>query len=165
VYSYALGMAPTQEQRERRNAAAADLAREFPGVPVALVFNHYGGPYQIMYAAAAAGALRRGRLTGADLARGIGATQYPAGRQVYIGRRDLAAGLAAAAIGPIALQNLHPGHPLNWSQNSSGAPIVDHGRIYCFTRNPTTGALVETSAGQVWERRTNSLTGTFVPCR
>ena len=165
VYSYAPGMPPTQEQRERRNAAAADFAREFPGVAVALVFNHYGGAYQIMYAAAAAGALQRGRLTGADLARGIGATQNSGGRQVYIGRRDLAAGLADAAIGPIALQNLQPGHPLNWSQNSSGAPIVDQGRIYCFTRNPSTGALVETSAGQVWERRTNSLTGTFVPCR
>jgi hypothetical protein len=167
VYSYAPGMPPRPEQRERRNGAAADFAREFPGVPVAVasVFNHYGPPYQIMYAAAAAGALRQGRLTGADLARGIGITQTPGARQVYIGRRDLAAGLDAAAIGPIALQNLHPGHPLNWSQNASGAPMVDHGRIYCFTRNPSTGALVETSAGQVWERKTNALTGTFAACR
>jgi len=166
VYSYAPGMPARPEQRERRNAAAADFAREFPGVPVAVasVFSHYGPPYQIMYAAAAAGALRQGRLTGADLARGIGITQNPGARQVYIGRRDLAAGLADAAIGPIALQSLHPGFPLNWSQNPSGAPIVDHGRIYCFTRNPSTGALVETSAGQIWERKTNSLTGTFVPC-
>jgi hypothetical protein len=166
VYSYAPGMPPTQEQRERRKLAIADFAREFPGVPVAVasVFSHYGPPYQIMYAAAAAGALRQGRLTGADLARGIGITQNPGARHVYIGRRDLAAGLADAAIGPIALQSLHPGHPLNWSQNPSGVPIVDHGRIYCFARNPSTGALVETSAGQVWERRTNSLTGTFVPC-
>jgi hypothetical protein len=164
VYSYAPGMPARQEQRERQKTAAADYAREFPGVPVALVFNHYGGPYQIMYAAAAAGARRESRLTGADLARGIAATQSPGARQVYIGRRDLAAGLADAAVGPIALQNLHPGHPLNWSQNSSGAPMVDHGRTYCFTRNPSTGALVETSAGQVWERKTNSLTGTFVPC-
>jgi hypothetical protein len=164
VYSYALGMPATQEQRERQKTAAADFAKEFPGVPIALVFNHYGGPYQIMYAAAAAGARRQGRLTGTDLARGIDSTQNPGARQVYIGRRDLAAGLDAAAIGPIALQNLHPGHPLNWSQNASGAPMVDHGRIYCFTRNPSTGALVETSAGQVWERKTNSLTGTFVPC-
>jgi hypothetical protein len=83
---------------------------------------------------------------------------------VYIGRRDLAAGLTDAAVGPIALQNLHPGSPLNWSRNSSGAPTIDNGRIYCFTRNPSTGTLVERSAGQVWERRTNSLTGTFVPC-
>jgi cell wall-associated NlpC family hydrolase len=99
------------------------------------------------------------------LARGIGATQNLGGREVYVGRRDLAAGLADAAMGrPIALQNLQPGWPLNWSQNPSGAPMVDHGRIYCFTRNPSTGALVETSAGQVWERQTNSLTGTFVPC-
>jgi hypothetical protein len=158
-------MPPTQEQRERRNAAAADVAREFPGVPVASALYGYGVPYQIMYAAAAAGARRQSRLTGADLARGIGITQNPGARQVYIGRRDLAAGLADAAIGPIALQNLQPGNPLNWSQNSSGAPMVDNGRIYCFTRNPSTGALVETSAGQVWERRTNSLTGTFVPCR
>jgi hypothetical protein len=153
------------EQRERRSAAAADFARAFPGVQFASVFNHYGAPYQIMYAAAAAGARRQGRLTGADLARGIGITQTPGARQVYIGRRDLAAGLDAAAIGPIALQNLHPGHPLNWSQNSLGGPTVDHGRIYCFTRNPTTGALVETSAGQVWDRATNSLSGTFVLCR
>jgi len=165
VYAYALGMPARPEQRERRNAAAADFAREFPGVPVALVFNHYGGPYQIMYAAAAAGAVRQSRLTGADLARGIGITQMPGARQVYIGRRDLAAGLGDAAIRPIALQNLQPGLPLNWSQNSSGAPMVDHGRIYCFTRNPSTGSLVETSAGQVWERKTNVLTGTFVPCR
>jgi hypothetical protein len=164
VYSYAPGMPATQEQRERQKTAAADFAKEFPGVPIALVFSHYGGPYQIMYAAAAAGARRQGRLTGADLARGIVATQNPGARQVYIGRRDLAAGLADAATGPIALQSLHPGLPLNWSQNSSGAPMVDHGRIYCFTRNPNTGALVETSAGQVWERKTNSLTGTFVPC-
>jgi len=118
-----------------------------------------------MYAAAAAGARRQGRLTGADLARGIVATQNSGARQVYIGRRDLAAGLADAATGPIALQSLHPGLPLNWSQNSSGAPMVDNGRIYCFTRNSSTGALVETSAGQVWDRRTNSLTGTFVPCQ
>jgi len=164
VYSYLPGMPAGPEQRERQKAAAADFAREFPGVPVASVFIHYGAPYQIMYAAAAAGALRQGRLTGADLARGIGITQTPGARPVYIGRRDLAVGLDAAAIGPIALQNLHPGHPLNWSQNPSGAPMVDHGRIYCFTRNPSTGALVETSAGQVWERKTNSLTGTFVPC-
>jgi hypothetical protein len=118
-----------------------------------------------MYAAAAAGALRQSRLTGVDLARGIGITQMPGARQVYIGRRDLAAGLADAAIGPIALQNLHPRFPLNWSQNSSGAPMLDNAQVYCFTRNPSTGALVETSAGQVWERRTNALTGTFVPCR
>jgi hypothetical protein len=108
--------------------------------------------------------LRPGRLTGADLARGISATQKAGARQVYVGRRDLAAGLAEAAVGPIALQNLIPGWPLNWSQSSSGAPIVENGRIYCFARNPSTGALVETSAGQVWERKTNSLTGTFVPC-
>lgn len=152
------------EQRERRNAAAADFAREFPGVPIAAAFNGYGVPYQIMYAAAAAGALRQSRLTGTDLARGIGITQNPGARQVHIGRRDLAAGLADAAIGPIALQSLHPSFPLNWSQNSLGASMVDNGRIYCFTRNPSTGALVETFAGQVWERRTNSLTGTFVPC-
>jgi hypothetical protein len=164
VYAYAPGLPATPEQRERQRTAAADFAREFPGAPIALVFNHYGGPYQIMYAAAAAGARRQSRLTGADLARGIGATQTPGARQVYIGRRDLAAGLADAAVGPIALQNLYPAKPLNWSQNSSGAPMVDHGRIYCFTRNPSTGALVETSAGQVWERKTNSLTGTFVPC-
>jgi hypothetical protein len=164
VYSYAPGLPVTPEQGERRRIAAADFAREFPGVPIALVFNHYGGSYQIMYAAAAAGARRQSRLTGADLARGIGATQTPGARQVYIGRRDLAAGLADAAAGPIALQSLHPGLPLNWSQHSSGAPMVDNGRIYCFTRNPSTGALIETSAGQVWERRTNSLTGTFVPC-
>jgi hypothetical protein len=164
VYSYALGMPATQEQRERQKTAAADFAKEFPGMPIALVFTHYGGPYQIMYAAAAAGAHRQGRLSGADLARGIVATQNPGARQVYIGRRDLAAGLADAAAGPIALQNLHPGLPLNWSQNSSGAPMVENGRIYCFRRNPNTGALLETSAGQVWERKTNSLTGTFVPC-
>jgi hypothetical protein len=130
-----------------------------------LVFNRYGGAYQIMYAAAAAGARRQDRLTGTDLARGISATQTPGARQVYVGRRDLVAGLADAAAGPLALQSLHPAHPLNWSQNSSGAPNVDHGRMYCFTRNPSTGSLVETSAGQVWERGTNSLTGTFVPCR
>jgi hypothetical protein len=164
VYSYAPGMPARPEQRERRNAAAADFAREFPGVPVASPFNGYGVPYQIMYAAAAAGARHQRRLTGADLARGIGITQTPGARQVYIGRRDLAAGLADAALGPTALQNLLPGYPLNWSQNSSGAPMVDHGRIYCFTRNASKGALVETSAGQVWERRTDSLTGTFVPC-
>jgi hypothetical protein len=164
VYSFAPSMPATPEQRERQKTAAADFAREFPGVPIALVFNHYGGPYQIMYAAAAAGARRQGRLTGADLARGIVATQNPGARQVYIGRSDLRAGLADAAAGPIALQNLHPGLPLNWSQNSSGAPMVENGRIYCFRRNPNTGALLETSAGQVWERRTNSLTGTFVPC-
>jgi hypothetical protein len=165
VYSYAPGMPATQEQRERQKTAAADFAKEFPGVPIALVFNHYGGPYQIIYAATAAGARRQGRLTGTDLARGIGLTQTPGARQVYIGRRDLADGLAAAAAGPIALQNLHPGFPLNWSQNSLGAPMVDNARLYCFTRNPSTGALVETSAGQVWERGTNSLTGAFVPCR
>jgi hypothetical protein len=28
------------------------------------------------------------------------------------------------------------------------AAMQDHGRIYCFTRNPSTGALVETSAGR-----------------
>jgi hypothetical protein len=165
VYSYTPGLAPTPQQRERLKAAATDFAREFPGAPAASVFLHYGSPYQIMYAAAAAGAHRPSRLTGADLARGIGATQNLGGREVYVGRRDLAAGLADAAMGrPIALQNLQPGWPLNWSQNPSGAPMVDHGRIYCFTRNPSTGALVETSAGQVWERQTNSLTGTFVPC-
>jgi hypothetical protein len=165
VYSYAPGMPPTPEQRERLKAAATDFAREFPGAPLTLVWNHYGAPHQIMYAAAAAGADRSGRLTGADLARGIGATQNAGGRHVYVGRRDLAAGLADAAMGrPIALQNLQRGSPLNWSQHSSGIPILDNGQIYCFTRSPGTGALVETSAGQVWERRTNSLTGTFVPC-
>ena len=128
------------------------------------MFNHYGAPYQIMYAAAALGAGREGRVTGADLARGIAITQTPGARQVYVGRRDLAAGLADAAAGPIELQNLQPGWPLNWSQNSSGIPMVDNGRVYCFTRNPSTGALVETSAGIAWERKTNSLTGTFVPC-
>jgi hypothetical protein len=56
VYSYAPGMPANQEQRERRSAAATDFARDFPGAPVASVFNHYGAPYQIMYAAAAAGA-------------------------------------------------------------------------------------------------------------
>jgi hypothetical protein len=64
-----------------------------------------------------------------------------AARQVYVGRRDMAAGLADAAAGPIALQRLHTGLPLNGSQNSSGAPIVDHGRTYCFTRNPSAGRL------------------------
>jgi hypothetical protein len=157
-------MPATQEQRERRKLAIADFAREFPAGPVASALSGYGVPYQIMYAAAAAGPVRQNRLTGADLARGIGITQTPGGRQVYIGRRDLAAGLAAAALGPIALQTLHPSFPLNWSQNSSGAPVLDNARVYCFTRNPRTGALVETSAGQVWDRRTNSLTGTFVPC-
>jgi hypothetical protein len=165
VYSYAPGMPASPEQRERLKAAAADSAREFPGVPVATVLNHYGVPYQIMYAATAAGARRQGPLPGSDLARGIGLTQTPGARQVYIGRRDLAAGLADAAIGPIALQSLQPGRPLNWSQNSLGVPMVDKVRIYCLTRNPSTGALVETSAGQVWDRGTNSLTGTFVPCR
>jgi hypothetical protein len=161
VYSYAAGMPASQEQRERRNAAAADFAREFPGVaPVASVFFHYGAPYQIMYAAAAAGARRPDRLTATDLARGIVATQTPGARQVYVGRRDLPAGLADAATGPIALQNLHPAHPLNWSQNSYGVPMVDNGRVCCFTRNPSTGALVETSAGQVWEEgRTPSPAG------
>jgi hypothetical protein len=121
VYSYAPGLPVTPEQSERRRIAAADFAREFPGVPIALVFNHYGGSYQIMYAAAAAGARRQGRLTATDLARGIVATQNPGARQVYVGRRDLAAGLADAANGPIALQNLHPGFPLNWSQTSNEA--------------------------------------------
>ena len=165
VYSYSPGLAPGPEQLERRRAAVADFESEFPGAPGAGLFNHYGTPYQIMYAAAAAGAGGRSRLTGADLARGIGITQTPGARQVYVGRRDLAAGLADAAAGPISLQNLLPGWPLNWSQNSSGMPMVDDGRVYCFTRNPSTGALVETSAGQVWDRKTNSLSGTFVPCR
>jgi hypothetical protein len=41
--------------------------------------------------------------------------------------------------------------------------MVDNGRIYCFTRNSSTGALVETSAGQVWDSQTNSISGPFVP--
>jgi hypothetical protein len=35
VYSYAPGMPPRQEQRERQKAASAAFAREFPGVPLA----------------------------------------------------------------------------------------------------------------------------------
>lgn len=38
VYSHVAGMRATPEQRERRNAAAADFAREFPGAPVASLF-------------------------------------------------------------------------------------------------------------------------------
>jgi hypothetical protein len=59
VYSYAPGLPVTPEQGERRRIAAADFAKEFPGVPVASVFTHYGTLYQIMYAAAAAGVVRQ----------------------------------------------------------------------------------------------------------
>jgi hypothetical protein len=165
VYSCAAGLPATSEQRSRRNAAAADSAKEFPGAAITAAFNGYGVPYQIMYAAAAAGAHHQSRPTGAELARGIGVTQAAGARQIYVGRRDLTTGLAAAAVDPIALENLHPGHPLNWSQNALGGPLLANARLYCFTRNPSTGALIETSAGQVWERGPNLLTGTFVPCR
>jgi hypothetical protein len=163
VYSHAPGSGPpTPGQRERRMEANANFRGEFPAAPVALSFESYLVPYQIMYAAVGAGPVT-GRLSGADLARGIGNTQKAGAKEVFTGRRDLVSGLADAASGPIALNGLSNFYPLNWSHSPDGAPIADYGRVSCFTRNAA-GALVDTSAGQVWDRRTNSLTGVFVPC-
>ena len=163
VYSYASGTALTEAQRERQREVRADYTREFPGASAFNMFNAYAVPYQIMYAAAAES--RRQRLTGEDLARGISRTQTPGANPVYVGRRDLAKGLDAAARGPISLRNLDNGHPLNWSRNFGGAPVAGGARIYCFSRNARTGALVETPAGQTWTRETDSFAGTFVPCQ